>query len=489
MMHRLPHSLRLFRWALTVAVVLVSPVALSAEVPPEQAAGMVLDSARRAYNEKNYPFAAERFREFLSKYGKHKEANSAHYGLALCLIEGPSKDYKGAIQQLRPIAEDGSLKEHPFVLYYLALSERGLGTQEQELADAKTGDANMHRDAARRRFEEASKHFAAAVTAFTGRISQPPKGTPIELEWAARARCDQAEMLLRLHKAKEAQAAAAPFVRDAQLRKSRYRGLGLYYHGFACFLLGDNLAAGRSLSLLTPFSDPVFGTHARYLLARVHHAAGERPEARSHYEGAIAEHNKQKQAATEALRQPERFKNDPREMNRLERLAYGRVPDHVARAAFFLGVLQYEDGRFAEAAAQLNTFRKQSPNSPVAAEAQLHVGFCQVQLKQFAEAQRTLQPLADREPRLADQALLWLARAQIGAADPANRPAYEQALKSAAETLRKAADRAGQTAKAHRGEILLELADTQQLARQYRESAGTYNQILAGKLLPRARKK
>ena len=65
-----------------------------------------------------------------------------------------------------------------------------------------------------------------------------------------------------------------------------------------------------------------------------------------------------------------------------------------------------------------------------------------MQLKQFADAQKTLQPLADKEPRLADQCLLWIAKAQIGAADPDNAPAYDQALKAAQDTFRKAADRA-----------------------------------------------
>ena len=72
---------------------------------------------------------------------------------------------------------------------------------------------------------------------------------------------------------------AAPFVSDKVLRKSRYHGLGLYYHGFACFLLKDHMAAGRSLTMLAPFEGPVFGTHARYLLARVHHASGRSPAA------------------------------------------------------------------------------------------------------------------------------------------------------------------------------------------------------------------
>jgi len=483
----------LIRALLAVLFGLLAAAPLTAQVKPEQAAAMLLGSARRAYNEKNYPFAAERFREFLNKYGNHKEANAARYGLALCLIDGPSKDYNGAIQQLQPLAGDKNLPEHPFVVYYLGLSQRGLGTQALALALAKPQEANQQRNTAQQRFEEASKQFAAAVTAFTERIPKsdpPPKETPIESEWAARARCDRAEMLLRLHKAKEAQALAAPFLQDAQLRKSRYRGLGLYYHGFACFLLKDNLAAGRSLSLLTPFTDPIFGTHARYLLARVHHSAGERQEALGHYEGVLADHNKQKQAAAEELKQPDRFKNDPQEKARLEQVARGPLPDHVARATFFLGVMQYEDGKFAEAATQLNTFQQQFPNSPLAAETRLRLGFCQVQLRQFAEAQKTLQPLVDKEPRLADQALLWIAKAQAGAGNPANRAAYDQALKTALDTFRKAADHANQlansdpAAKTRRGEILLEMADTQQLAHQHKEAAATYNQVLNDKLLP-----
>ncbi len=138
----------------------------------------------------------------------------------------------------------------------------------------------------------------------------------------------------------------------------------------------------------------------------------------------------------------------------------------------------------------MNAFQQQFPNSPLTAEARLRLGFCQVQLRQFAEALRVLQPLVDKEPRLADQALLWIAKAQAGAGDPANRAAYDQALKTAIDSFRKAAERANQLAntdpgaKTRRGEILLEMADTQQLARQYKEAAATYNQVLNDKLLP-----
>jgi TolA-binding protein len=309
------------------------------------------------------------------------------------------------------------------------------------------------------------------------------------LEKAARAACDRAEMLLRAHKTKEAQAAAESFLKEAQFRSSRYRSLALYYHGFASFLLKDNLAAGRSLSLLTPFNDPLYGTHARYLLARVHHAAGERQEASAHYEGVLADRAKQKQDAAEALKQPDRFKNDPQEKARLERLLRDPPADHVTRASFFLGVLKYEDGKFAEAIERLNAFRQQAPQSPLAAEAQLRVGFGQVLLKQFAEAQKTLQPLADKEPRLADQALLWIAKAQAGGADAANRAAYERTLKTAINTYRKAAEQVERrasgdpAAKTRRGEIFLEMADTQQLAGLHKDAADTYNLILNDKLL------
>ncbi len=147
-------------------------------------------------------------------------------------------------------------------------------------------------------------------------------------------------MLLRTGKVKEAQTAAGAFLQDKMLARSRYHGLGVYYHGFAAFLLKDYLVAGRSLSQLTPFTDPMYGTHARYLLGRVHHHDGERQEAGNQYEAVLAEYGKQKAGAIEALKQPDRFKNDPQEKARLEQLARGAPPDHVARSMFFLGVMR-----------------------------------------------------------------------------------------------------------------------------------------------------
>jgi TolA-binding protein len=485
------------RWRLLAVLVLLFFLAPVSNLPAQQLtadqqAEMMINSARQAFNDKNFTFAVTRFREFLAKFPNHKDAASAHYGLALGLLELPDADYAGAAEQLQPLAGNKAFAEHALVLYHLGLARRGLGTKELAQAIAKPQAAAQLRASANQHFEEAAKLFAAAQDAFTARAKDKPnsKELPIDLEWAARARCDQAEMLLRVLKAKEAQALTAPFVKDPLWTKSRYCGLGRYYHGYAGFLLKDYLAAGRALNLLAPFNDPVFGTHARYLLARVHHLSEELPEAAGHYEGVLADYEANKKAAAEALKQPDQFKNDPAAKTRLEALVKEPPPDHVARASFFLGVLLYEGGRFADALARFAALESQYPRSALLPEGQLRIGFCQVQLRQFAEAIQKLQPLVDKEPRLADQALFWIGKAQIGAADPANAPVYSQALKTAIETFRRAADKAQQLsgadpeAKTRRGEILLELADTQQLGKQFKEAAATYAQILGEKILP-----
>ncbi len=484
--------IRRFRSLVVGLAVLVTVAPLAAQTQPDQAADMLLTSARRAYNDKNYPFAADKFREFLQKYANHKEAPAAHYGLALALLDGPARDYQAAVEQLQPLIGNKEFTDRPFALYYLGIAQRGFGVKELSLVVQKPNEAEQHKNAAKQRFEDAAKQFAAAAETFNERVKPVAEGAkelPPDLEWATRARCDLAEMQLRLLKGKEALAAVQPVLENKLLAKSRYNHLALYYNGFANFLLKDHDAAGRSLTQLAPYTDPVFGTHARYLVARIHHLEGERPEAVVDYEGVIEEYTKSKGAAAESLKQPDKFKNDPEEKARLEALVKEPPPDHVARATFYLGVMQYEDGKFGEAVTRLDAFHKQFPNSPLAAEATLREGFCQVQLKQYAEAQKTLQPLVDKEPRLADQALLWIAKAQIGAgADAGNPQAAEQGVKNGLDTLRRAAEKAGQQndpeAKTRRAEILLETADTQQLARQYKEAAGVYQQILNDKLLP-----
>lgn len=480
------------RMVLVGLTLFIAAAPAAAQMTPEQAAQMLLDSARRAYNEKNYSFARDRFHEFLQKHGGHKEANAAKYGLALCQIDGREKDYPAAVEQLQSIAAAKEMPEHPFVLYYLGLARRGIGVKELEQALAKPQEAAGRRNAAAQQFAQAEQQFAAAAAVFTAKIkTTDAKAPPLELEWAARARCDQAEMQLRAQKPKEARETTAAFTDDQSLlAKSRYRGQGLYYHGFACFLLKDHLQAGKWLNRAELFTDPMFGTHARYLVGRIHQASDEIAEATQQYETAIADHAKRKQQAQEAIKQPDRFKNDPDELARLTALANGPIPDHVSRATFHLAELLYEGGRFADALARFAAFVKETPQSPLAADALLRQGFCQVQLKQHADAIKTLEPLAGKEPRLADQCAFWIAKAQLGAADPANAPAHEQAVKTAINSFRTAADRAGQLAgqypeaKARRGEILLELADAQQSIKQHKEAASVYQQLLNDKTVP-----
>src|SRR5262249_9225436 len=148
------------------------------------------------------------------------------------------------------IAGAKDMPEHASVLYYLGLAKRGVGVKELELALAKPPEAQNRRNTAAQHFTQAEQHFAAAAAAFAAK-SKPTaaKEPPSEWQWVARARCDQAEMQLRLQKAKEARATTASFADDqSPLAKSRYRTLGLYYHGFACFLLKEHLQAGKWLN-------------------------------------------------------------------------------------------------------------------------------------------------------------------------------------------------------------------------------------------------
>src|SRR5260370_18541467 len=89
---------------LSLAGLCLGSTELRAQVMPEQAAAMILASARKAYNEKSYPFAVTRFREYLAKYGGNKEAPSARYGLALALLAGPQKNYTEIRELLQPLA-------------------------------------------------------------------------------------------------------------------------------------------------------------------------------------------------------------------------------------------------------------------------------------------------------------------------------------------------------------------------------------------------
>lgn len=463
-------------------------IAAAEALSPDDAAMNLLNGARKAFNEKNYPYAAERFKEFLGSNSGHREAPSAYYGLGLSLLEQPQKDdakYAAAVDALQKAAANTSFSDRPMALYYLGVALRGQG---QIAANKPAGNANeaaAQRQAANAKFEEAAKQFAAAQQAFKDRVKEALPATatelPADLEWSARARCDTAEMLLRVGKFKEALEAISPFQSDAILAKSRYKPLALYHLGYAQFGLKDYTSAGRALSQLAPFQQD-FGGHARYLLARVHHLSDERPEAAANYQAVIDGYEPQKKAAQQALQNPAQL--DAERRAALEALVKGPTPDYVIRARFYAAVLQSEDGHYPEAAEKFTAIIQQDPKSPLVPEAQLRLGFCKLQSKSYPDAVKLLDKLKD-DPQYGDRALWWTARAQVGAADATKPEAVEQAAKNAIDTLRKAAEKANALAatdpqaKARRGDILMEIGDTQQLARQYAEAAATYAQVLA----------
>ncbi len=487
---------------MTLRLMLVGSIALAihvssvwGQVPPDRQADMILTSARKAHNDANYPFAIQRYTEFLQKFGNHPQANKARYQLALAYLESPERNYDKAIEVLNPIAGNTSLPEHAYALYYLGLSFRGQGLKELDGMKAKPNEAVQFKQRADQKFNEATQRFAAATTAFRAKLPKDPGDKlPPEFDWAARARCDQAEMELRLGKYKEAKATAEPFTKDEQLAKSRYHKLGLYLHGFASFQLHDYLVAGRSLTQLSPFDDPHFGLHARYLLGRVYQVTDQKAEAAQAFEAVLAGYEQQKKDAAEKLKRADLLAKDPNERMRLEGIVRNPPPDHVVASVFFSACLGYEAGKFGEALGKFQEFAKAYPRSSLLPEAQLRVGFCQVRMKMYPEAIATLQPMLDKQPRLVDQIQFWLGKAQAGAAaamtDPTKAAARDGGFKTAIATLRSAADKANAMAnsdpdaKTRRAEMLIELADTQQFAKQYKDAASTYEQILNDKSLP-----
>src|SRR5262249_23071204 len=156
--------------------------------------------------------------------------------------DGPDRDHPGALEQLTPLANAKDFPDYPTVLYYTGLAQRGMGIRALAQIPAQPQQAPQLKAQANQRFDEAGKSVAAAAPQFAARVKEVPpdaKELPADLEWSVRSACDNAEMLLRVLKNKEAQAAVAPLLKDANLAKSRYHPLALYYHGFSSFLLND----------------------------------------------------------------------------------------------------------------------------------------------------------------------------------------------------------------------------------------------------------
>ena len=154
---------------------------------PEELAAQVINAANKAYNEKQYPVAIERYREYLKTHGNQKDATLARYGLALCLLEQPQKDFKVAIETLNPVVGVQEFADRPLALYYLALAYRGQGHDALAQAIAKPNEAVQHRNTAKDHFTQANTRFGEAITAFLARAKTAPppaaNGTIILIGW------------------------------------------------------------------------------------------------------------------------------------------------------------------------------------------------------------------------------------------------------------------------------------------------------------------
>ena len=452
--------LRTLTFTLGLALTTASGLSAQQPLPPEQQAEKAVAAGQKAYNEGNFGVARERFQDVVTKFANTPQANAARYGLALAYVNVPDPNYAKAAEELKSPTNDGNFKERPQALALSGAVRRQLGLKEPKP------------DLAQQQFQQAGQAYVTARDLLRER----------DPEASARYRCDHAEMLLRTGKTREARAECEPFLKDPLLAKNKSRPLGLYYHGLACFLDKDVTNAGRSLMLLSPFDEPSFGPHAEYLVGRVFHLTGETAEAGVHYDAVLANCEKLKKDAAEQLKKPEQFKTNPVEKARLEALTKS-PPEYVAGATFHAATLCYEANRVPEALAKFQQFAKDYPASPLAPDAQLRIGFCQVQSRQFEEAVKTLTPLVDKPPRLADQVQFQLGKAQLGLAENASPAEREAKKKAATEAIRKATEKAAAVAgqdpyaKARRQEMLFDLAEALSGSRQYAEAAKIYEQL------------
>src|SRR5205814_631696 len=147
---------------------------------------------------------------------------------------------------------------------------------------------------------------------------------------------------------------------------------------------------------------------------------------------------------------------------------------------YWWGVALAAQGQYSAALEKLVVFAQQNPKSEFVSDAVLRQGICRVEMKQFPDAIKTLVSLGEH-PTIGDVAMWWLGRAHAGIADPANPKSFEPAI----GTLQKAAEKARAAkdvdAKVRRGQILMEVGDNQQLAKQFKEAAGTYQTLLLEK--------
>jgi TolA-binding protein len=447
------------------AIVVVALGALWGQAPAPVEDHLV--QARQAYAKRDFKAAAQGYQAFLSKASDHAQAGLARYGLGLTLLQSPEREFAKAAELLEQAADDARFADRPAAHYWAAVASR-LG------ASPGAADAAARLDRAARRFRQAAEAYAAAAP---GVPDAGDKELPAPLEASLRARGDEAETLLAAGKVKEAAAAADALSKDRGLPRSRWREPAWYVIGCAAYAADDPVSAARALARLAPFEQPLYGTHARYLLGRVHHRAGDTTEAQDHY-GAVPEAFARHVLAAKKSLTAESVRDNPLERARLEALANGPAPEYVADALYFSAALFYDRRQYAEAADRLAKIGQQFPRHPRELPARVLLGACLVQLGRHAEAVRSLQPLVPHA-EYGMQARAWLAKALVRGADPAQAAAAKQALDQAADHFRQAAGhlaRRPETAP-EAADLLLELADALRRAGRPADAATVYEQL------------
>src|SRR5699024_358257 len=142
------------------ALFALTPGTAAAQPTAEQQADMLLNVARKAYAEANPQFAAERYREFLQKFGGHKDAHSARLGLAVPILDLPDRNYHQALDAVTPAAHDAKFAERAVALSYAGVSRRGLGQKELAEGVARPNEMPQRQNAANGHFTEALKFFS-----------------------------------------------------------------------------------------------------------------------------------------------------------------------------------------------------------------------------------------------------------------------------------------------------------------------------------------
>ncbi|HEY0435706.1 MAG TPA: tetratricopeptide repeat protein, partial [Phenylobacterium sp.] len=306
------------------------------------------------------------------------------------------------------------------------------------------------------------------VSAFLAAIAAA--GSAWAQDDAFRAPCDQAAANLAAGKNKEVVAALEASLKDAALAKSPSKDRLCYYLGCAAFALDNDVVAGRALSRLAPFESSAYAPHARYLLGRLHHRAGEYSEAAGHYDAVPVSYEKQVAAARQLLGNAAALKDKPAEKAFLETYVKG-PPDYVAEAIFYSGVLYYEMKGFGDALTRFVLFSQKDKRPVWQEENRLRMGMCQVRMGQNVEALKTLQPIQDHA-KLARSVRWWMAKSILTLAE--GKPA------DAAEHLKKAAAAPETEGGPGTPEILLTLGDALERAGKGGEAVGVYQQVVTG---------